>query len=106
MGGLIYDLRLFGAPQKVPDTKPGGGGKIVEPKPPANDPCLQPKADPGRCPDADYDNDRVANRADQCATLAEDRDGAQDSDGCPELDNDGDGIADAEDKCPNEAGIV
>src|SRR5512140_1151744 len=106
MGGLTYDLR-FGAPQKTPGTKPSGGGtKLTDTKPPGNDPCQQPKADPGRCPDADYDSDGVANRADQCPTIAEDRDGFADSDGCPDPDNDGDGIADADDKCPNEAGIV
>jgi OmpA-OmpF porin, OOP family len=51
----------------------------------------------------DRDGDGIPDDQDQCPTVAEDKDGYQDSDGCPDLDNDGDTIPDSADKCPNEA---
>lgn len=51
----------------------------------------------------DPDGDGVLGAADQCPTVAEDRDGFKDADGCPDLDNDEDQIADAADKCPSDA---
>lgn len=50
----------------------------------------------------DADNDGIEDSKDQCAELAEDRDGFQDGDGCPDFDNDDDGVGDDEDKCPTE----
>jgi outer membrane protein OmpA-like peptidoglycan-associated protein len=54
-----------------------------------------------RPPDADGDG--ISDDDDRCPTVAEDRDGFEDTDGCPDLDNDKDRIPDATDKCPNEA---
>jgi hypothetical protein len=51
----------------------------------------------------DRDNDGIDDNVDQCPTVAEDRDGYEDSDGCPDPDNDLDGIPDVADKCPNQA---
>lgn len=50
----------------------------------------------------DVDKDGILDAQDGCPTVAEDRDGFEDSDGCPDLDNDGDRFPDAGDKCPNE----
>lgn len=43
----------------------------------------------------DQDKDGIPDGDDPCPTVAEDKDGFEDSDGCPEVDNDGDGICDA-----------
>jgi OOP family OmpA-OmpF porin len=50
----------------------------------------------------DQDHDGVPDSKDKCPTVAEDRDGDQDSDGCPEADadDDKDGIPNADDQCP------
>lgn len=53
-------------------------------------------------PRADSDHDGVDDSDDQCAFLAEDRDGTQDEDGCPDPDNDNDLVPDLDDECPNE----
>jgi hypothetical protein len=53
---------------------------------------------------SDADQDGVADDVDQCAELAEDRDGVEDQDGCPDFDNDGDGVGDTDDACPNQSG--
>jgi len=50
----------------------------------------------------DADGDGIEDSKDECAELAEDRDGFQDGDGCPDFDNDDDGVADEDDKCPTE----
>jgi len=50
----------------------------------------------------DADQDGIEDSKDECAELAEDRDGFQDGDGCPDFDNDDDGVGDATDKCPTE----
>ncbi len=50
----------------------------------------------------DADGDGIEDDKDECAELAEDRDGFQDSDGCPDFDNDDDGVGDDTDKCPGE----
>ncbi len=50
----------------------------------------------------DADNDGIEDSKDECAELAEDRDGFQDNDGCPDFDNDDDGVGDEDDKCPTE----
>jgi OmpA-OmpF porin, OOP family len=50
----------------------------------------------------DADQDGIEDAKDECAELAEDRDGFQDSDGCPDFDNDDDGVGDDEDKCAAE----
>jgi OmpA-OmpF porin, OOP family len=50
----------------------------------------------------DADGDGLEDAKDQCAELAEDKDGFEDSDGCPDFDNDGDGVGDEDDKCPAE----
>ncbi|MDF3069205.1 MAG: uncharacterized protein K0R38_4806 [Polyangiaceae bacterium] len=50
----------------------------------------------------DADQDGIEDEKDECAELAEDRDGFQDSDGCPDFDNDDDGVGDDTDKCPAE----
>ncbi|HEU4538759.1 MAG TPA: hypothetical protein VFS00_31785 [Polyangiaceae bacterium] len=50
----------------------------------------------------DKDQDGVDDEVDDCAGLAEDRDGFQDSDGCPEMDNDDDGVLDPDDRCPTK----
>jgi hypothetical protein len=50
----------------------------------------------------DSDQDGIEDEKDECAELAEDRDGFQDGDGCPDFDNDDDGVGDDEDKCPAE----
>lgn len=49
----------------------------------------------------DMDGDGIGDELDQCAELAEDLDGFEDSDGCPDFDNDGDGVPDADDRCPS-----
>ncbi len=54
----------------------------------------------------DIDGDRVLDRDDECLTVAEDRDGFQDSDGCPDPDNDNDRILDSVDKCRDAAETV
>jgi outer membrane protein OmpA-like peptidoglycan-associated protein len=54
----------------------------------------------------DQDGDGIPDDKDQCPTIAEDKDGFEDSDGCPDLDNDGDGIPDDKDKCPNQPETV
>jgi hypothetical protein len=48
----------------------------------------------------DEDGDGIDDGDDGCPSLAEDKDGFEDSDGCPEFDNDGDGVLDSEDRCP------
>jgi OmpA-OmpF porin, OOP family len=48
----------------------------------------------------DIDSDGIGDELDQCAELAEDLDGFEDSDGCPDFDNDGDGVPDPDDRCP------
>lgn len=50
----------------------------------------------------DKDRDGVADEADQCPGVAEDKDGFQDDDGCPDFDNDGDGFYDSQERCDNE----
>ena len=50
----------------------------------------------------DEDNDGVGDDRDECAELAEDKDGFEDHDGCPDFDNDDDGVPDEEDRCPAE----
>lgn len=50
----------------------------------------------------DADQDGIEDEKDECAELAEDRDGFQDSDGCPDFDNDDDGVGDDTDKCAAE----
>jgi OmpA-OmpF porin, OOP family len=50
----------------------------------------------------DADGDGIEDVKDECAELAEDRDGFQDGDGCPDFDNDDDGVGDESDKCPTE----
>jgi hypothetical protein len=50
----------------------------------------------------DADKDGVADEADQCPELAEDRDLFEDDDGCPDGDNDDDGVPDGDDRCPTE----
>jgi hypothetical protein len=50
----------------------------------------------------DADQDGIEDVKDECAELAEDRDGFQDSDGCPDFDNDDDGVGDDTDKCAGE----
>jgi hypothetical protein len=50
----------------------------------------------------DADQDGIEDAKDECAELAEDRDGFQDSDGCPDFDNDDDGVGDDTDKCAGE----
>jgi hypothetical protein len=50
----------------------------------------------------DADKDGIEDLKDECAELAEDRDGFQDADGCPDFDNDDDGVGDEEDKCASE----
>jgi hypothetical protein len=50
----------------------------------------------------DADKDGIEDTKDECAELAEDRDGFQDADGCPDFDNDDDGVGDEEDKCAAE----
>jgi OOP family OmpA-OmpF porin len=51
----------------------------------------------------DLDQDGIADSADRCPTVREDRDGQADSDGCPEQDPDADqdGVPDWSDQCPN-----
>ncbi len=53
--------------------------------------------------DSDFDGDGIANKADACIDIPEDRDGFEDEDGCPEEDNDQDQILDVDDKCPDVA---
>lgn len=50
----------------------------------------------------DADGDGIEDAKDECAELAEDRDGFEDGDGCPDFDNDDDGVPDESDKCPAE----
>ena len=50
----------------------------------------------------DVDEDGVVDDKDECAELAEDRDGFQDNDGCPDFDDDDDGVPDESDKCPGQ----
>jgi OOP family OmpA-OmpF porin len=50
----------------------------------------------------DADKDGIEDAKDECAELAEDRDGFQDADGCLDFDNDDDGVGDDSDKCPTE----
>ncbi len=50
----------------------------------------------------DVDEDGVVDDEDECAELAEDRDGFQDGDGCPDFDDDDDGVPDESDKCPRQ----
>ena len=50
----------------------------------------------------DRDGDGILDQNDTCPTMAEDKDGFEDSDGCPDADNDGDRVADTHDQCPNE----
>jgi hypothetical protein len=50
----------------------------------------------------DADGDEIGDERDECAELAEDRDGFEDADGCPDFDNDGDGVPDDQDKCAKE----
>jgi OOP family OmpA-OmpF porin len=72
------------------------GGAIGEP-------LVRPYLAVGIAPRAhDADADDIPDARDQCAELAEDRDGFEDSDGCPDFDNDGDGVPDGEDRCPRE----
>ncbi len=73
----------------------------------ATDQCLGvpgPRVTHG-CPDehGDPDHDGVRFPADQCPTLAEDRNGVADDDGCPDADSDGDRVPDARDACPHTA---
>jgi OmpA-OmpF porin, OOP family len=50
----------------------------------------------------DRDSDGIFDEQDQCPTVAEDLDGADDQDGCPDADDDGDSISEPADKCPKE----
>ena len=50
----------------------------------------------------DVDEDGIVDDEDECAELAEDRDGNQDHDGCPDFDDDDDGVPDESDKCPKQ----
>ncbi len=49
----------------------------------------------------DSDGDGILDGDDKCPTVAEDKDGFEDSDGCIDPDNDQDGILDTADKCIN-----
>jgi hypothetical protein len=51
----------------------------------------------------DEDGDGIADGDDGCATMPEDVDQFEDSDGCPEPDNDRDHVDDSADRCPLEA---
>jgi OOP family OmpA-OmpF porin len=51
----------------------------------------------------DEDRDGLEDDKDQCPSVAEDKDGYEDSDGCPDGDNDLDTIPDSVDKCPSQA---
>jgi OmpA-OmpF porin, OOP family len=51
----------------------------------------------------DDDRDGIQDDNDQCPSVAEDKDGYEDSDGCPDGDNDLDTIPDSADKCPSQA---
>jgi hypothetical protein len=51
----------------------------------------------------DQDRDGISDDEDQCAELAEDKDGFEDQDGCTDFDNDDDGVPDDEDRCPTAA---
>ena len=64
----------------------GGGAEPVTVAPPA----------------ADTDGDGIDDPSDRCPSVAEDRDGFEDSDGCPDPDNDGDGVPDAVDRCVSQ----
>lgn len=82
----------------------------VPPEPPRqcpefNVPSL-PDSDGDGCPEVDRDQDGVRDQDDRCVTVAEDRDGFEDTDGCPEPDNDHDGIEDPVDRCPNEPEVI
>ena len=78
----------------------GGGGGVVHG---IGSPDVRIFASVGWAPDTrDSDGDGVANNRDDCANVAEDRDGFKDDDGCPENDNDGDRREDAVDKCPDQ----
>ena len=54
-------------------------------------------------PVGDTDGDGFLDTVDQCPTIAEDRDGWQDSDGCIDPDDDADGWMDEDDACPRAA---
>jgi outer membrane protein OmpA-like peptidoglycan-associated protein/thiol-disulfide isomerase/thioredoxin len=73
-----------------------------------DDACPDQPGFPGSrgCPDTDIDLDGVADVADECPKVPEDRDGFEDEDGCPDPDNDRDGVPDSMDKCPLEAETV
>ena len=69
--------------------------------------CIRLRASLGdgqsRSSNGDRDWDGIADSQDECGSLAEDRDGFEDSDGCPDPDNDGDLVPDSSDRCPLEA---
>jgi OmpA-OmpF porin, OOP family len=59
-------------------------------------------------PQPDQDGDGIPDVNDACVSLAEDKDGFEDTDGCPEpgpdRDSDGDGVPDKIDGCPDKPG--
>jgi outer membrane protein OmpA-like peptidoglycan-associated protein len=69
----------------------------------AESPSQQQHALFNRSDEPDADKDGVPDAADSCPNVAEDVDGALDSDGCPDPDNDLDGVLDTLDQCPFQA---
>ncbi len=55
------------------------------------------------CADADNDEDRIVDSADECPNDPEDIDSFADDDGCPDTDNDADGVVDPQDSCPTQS---
>lgn len=54
----------------------------------------------------DEDGDGIDDKDDDCPSVPEDKDGAEDTDGCPDDDNDRDGVPDTQDKCPDKMEVI
>ncbi|HZA51177.1 MAG TPA: OmpA family protein [Myxococcaceae bacterium] len=101
MGGVMYTPMKATKDRSQPTPAVEEQQKPVVVAPPP-DKCAAKDADASECPNADFDQDGIANRVDQCPTEG----GLARLEGCPFRDKDADGIADADDVCPEESGIA
>jgi outer membrane protein OmpA-like peptidoglycan-associated protein len=85
------------------ELRAGGGGGLLDGAGTADGRVLvevRSRVMDGHPRAADADHDGLADAADHCPAVAEDRDGFEDTDGCPDPDDDADGVPDTADRCP------
>lgn len=103
--GFAPAARMRNAPAFEGNERPGAIALARTHDPALRQALSAPPPAPPANP-SDPDGDGVLAKADLCPSVAEDRDGVDDSDGCPELDDDRDGVRDLVDLCPSAPEVV